>query len=175
MDLIKLFLLGVGGYLLLGLFDLAQIHHKRWLSRFLSIGFLVSALPYALLLVRFSSPHPLPLLIPLSLLTAAAALATLYVAVLEIPLRHKDSEGVYSQGSYARVRHPGFLAHLVFNLLFSLTLFDGAVACLCLLFVSCNLILVTVEDRVLFPTLFADYEHYKQTTNFLIPRRRGHR
>ncbi len=175
MDLIKLFLLTATGYLLLGLFDLAQIHQRRQLCRIFSVGFLVITLPYFLLLTRYRSPFDPPLQIVLFVLTAIAALFTLYIAVLEIPLRHKEKGAVYSRGSYAAVRHPGFLAHLLFSLLFSLTLFDLRVAGLCLLFVVCNLILVTVEDRVLFPKLFPDYVYYKENTGFLLPRRRGHR
>ncbi len=175
MDLIKLFLLGASGYLLLGMYDLAQIHHLRILSRILSVGFLVTTLPYVLLLSHHRSPFAFPLRLLLYALTAAAALATLYIAAAEIPLRHKEEGAVYARGSYALIRHPAFHAHLLFNLLFSLTLFEGRVALLCTLFVCSNLLLVAVEDRYLFPKLFVDYASYKETTGFLLPRRRGHR
>lgn len=175
MDLIKLFLLGASGYFLLGMYDLAQVHHMRMLRHIFSVGFLVTILPYCILLAHHRPPFALPLRLLLSALTAAAALATLYIAAVEIPLHHKEEGVVYRRGSYARVRHPGFHAHLIFNVLFSLTLFDGRVALLSALFVCCNLILITVEDRILFPKLFPDYVYYKEDTGFLLPKRRGHR
>jgi protein-S-isoprenylcysteine O-methyltransferase Ste14 len=175
MNLIKLFLLGASGYLLLGLFDLAQIKQKELLGRILAVGFLVTALPYPLMLIRYKSPHPPLLGMALLIMVIASALATIYVAALEIPLSHTGAGEVYCRGSYARVRHPGFLLHLVFNGLFSLYLYDRAVAGLCLLYVACNLLLVTIEDRVFFPRLFSDYDHYTTTTGFLLPKRRDHR
>ena len=175
MDLIKLFLLGASGYFLLGMYDLAQVHHLRMLRHIFSVGFLVTILPYCILLAHHRSPFALPLRLLLSSLTALAALATLYIAALEIPLRHTEEGVTYRRGSYAQIRHPGFHAHLLFNVLFSLTLFDGRVALLCALFVCCNLILITVEDRILFPKLFPDYVCYTETTGFLLPKRRGYR
>ncbi|MGI6489785.1 MAG: hypothetical protein ACOXZ7_04485 [Sphaerochaeta sp.] len=101
------------------------------LRHIFSVGFLVTILPYCILLAHHRPPFALPLRLLLSALTAAAALATLYIAAVEIPLHHKEEGVVYRRGSYARVRHPGFHAHLIFNVLFSLTLFDGRVALLC--------------------------------------------
>jgi protein-S-isoprenylcysteine O-methyltransferase Ste14 len=175
MNLIKLFLLGASGYLLLGLFDLAQIKQKELLGRILAVGFLVTALPYPLMLIRYKSPHPPLLGMALLIMVIASALATIYVAALEIPLSHTGAGDVYRGGSYARTRHPGFAAHLTFNVLLSLYLCNGTIAILCLLFVSCNLALVTIEDYLFFPRLFSGYDEYKETTGFLLPKRRGHR
>jgi protein-S-isoprenylcysteine O-methyltransferase Ste14 len=175
MDLIKLFLLGAIGYLLLGLFDLAQIRQRGLFCRILAFGFLITALPYPLMLIRYRSVHPPLLGMVLLIMVIASALATIYVAALEIPLSHTGAGEVYSRGSYRRIRHPGFVLHLAFNTLFALYLFDGAVALLCLLFVACNLALVTIEDCIFFPRLFPGYDDYKETTGFLLPKRRGHR
>lgn len=44
---------------------------------------------------------------------------------------------------------------------------------LMLSFTGCNLILVIIEDRFIFPGTFSDYPEYKKTTAFLIQGRRN--
>lgn len=175
MDLIKLFLLGAMGYLLAGFFDFAQIRKSRVLSYLFSVGFALAALPYPILIFRFPSPHSPPLSRLLLALVIISAVATIYVATVEIPLRHKTPGTVYNRGTYKRIRHPGFLAHLIFNIFFSLYCYTAAIGAICAFFVLCNLVLVAVEDAILFPQLFADYPAYKQTTGFILPKIRGHR
>ncbi len=173
MDLIKLFLLAATGYLLLGLFDAAQIK-RLWIVPLLGVsGALMTALPYLFIALFFKSGRSGLSFSILLALAAAAGLATLYIALLEIPLRHRQAGSVYRRGTYARTRHPGFLAHLAFNLFFALTFASQPIALFCFGCIACNLALVTVEDRLFFPLLFNDWDDYTLTTGFILPRRRG--
>jgi protein-S-isoprenylcysteine O-methyltransferase Ste14 len=175
MSVIKLFLLGTVGYILAALYDISLIYEKKRFSRLLSIGYFIIAVPYLLLFWGWNTPHSPPLSTALIVLILLSAVLTLYTALLEIPLRNKGKGALYTEGTYALCRHPGFLAHALCNLMIGLYFFSLPTSLLCLLFVGCNLILVTLEDVLLFPRLFVHYDTYKLTTPFLIPRRRSER
>ncbi|HZJ88737.1 MAG TPA: hypothetical protein VFC80_06260 [Sphaerochaeta sp.] len=175
MDIIKLFILGAvgaAGYLFLGLYDAAQLKKNQRLSRVFAFGFFLAAIPYLLLFFTFVTPHLRHISIPLLLLAITAGGATGYIVLLEIPKNHHNHTTVYDRGTYARVRHPGFLTHFVLNTFIVLYFFNLEVLLLCTVYVICNLILITVEDIYLFPRLFVDYDAYKERTGFLIPKRR---
>jgi protein-S-isoprenylcysteine O-methyltransferase Ste14 len=42
------------------------------------------------------------------------------------------------------------------------------IALLCASLVICNLVLITVEDAVLFPRMFDDYDRYREQTPFIL-------
>ncbi len=173
MDIIKLFILGAVGYLFTGLYDVAQLREDQGLSSVFAFGFFLAAIPYLLLLFTFVTPHPPYISTPLLLLAIFAGGATGYVVLMEIPRNHHDHTTVYDRGSYEKIRHPGFLTHLVLNIFIVLYFFNLPTLFLCIGYVLCNLILITVEDIWLFPRLFIDYDEYKSRTGFLFPKRRG--
>lgn len=185
MGLIKLFILGFAGYFASGLYDLAVLHRKPMLRMLLYPGFFVTALPYFVIYATHQSPFPIGArAIFLTLVICFAALLA-WSVLLEIPLStrktHKPStmqrantdlppqeQTIYTRGTYRFSRHPGFLWFTMVNALTSLYFLDTGIALLCAGFTLCNLVLIAVEDLVLFPRMFAGYDAYKQRTAFLL-------
>ena len=88
-------------------------------------------------------------------------------------MRHRTSPGdrsVYDRGTYALVRHPGFLwyalAHLALMPLYN----DPDARIVALLLIGGDFLLVLWEDRRAFPRIFTDWETYRSRVPFLWPR-----
>ncbi|NLA97607.1 MAG: hypothetical protein GX836_05295 [Spirochaetales bacterium] len=167
MNLIKLFLLGACGYLLAALYDIALLYKKTWLVRLLYAGFFLTGLPFVFFFFLHTSPHPVALQVVLLLMMGFFLLLTIYSVLLELPL-HGDGT-LYTKGTYSICRHPGFLWYSLFTLLTASYFWYAPLAWVCLGYICCNLALITLEDVVLFPRMFTQYETYKKTTPFLIP------
>lgn len=168
MELIKLFLLGATGYLLAGMYDITIVYHKPLLKKIFTVGFLVTVIPYPILF--FSNPSPLPIPVARTLLILALPFALLlaFSVLIEIPLLAKQPGKLYRGGTYRHSRHPGFLWFTIINLLASIYFWNFDIFLACTGFTACNLALITVEDRILFPKMFPDYEEYKKQTPFLL-------
>ncbi|MDD4220687.1 MAG: hypothetical protein PHR10_10980, partial [Sphaerochaetaceae bacterium] len=69
---------------------------------------------------------------------------------------------------YSISRHPGFLWYTAINILFSIYFWDCRITLLCAGLCLDNLILITVEDKILFPRMFPEYQEYKKQTPFLL-------
>lgn len=169
MDLIKLFLLGASGYLLAALYDIALLYRHFTLSKVLYLGFFVTAVPYPLFFMQFTSPHTLLFSIVLIIFMTLSLILLIYSVLLEIPLKADKSGDVYTKGTYKICRHPGFLWYTAFNLCTALYFWYAPITMVLLGYTFCNLILVTLEDLVLFPKMFPTYREYKKTTRFLFP------
>lgn len=84
-------------------------------------------------------------------------------------------DALVSEGSYSRCRHPGFWWFVALALcLGALEPSDDNVLML-LVMILLDLILVWVQDSILFPKLFVGYDGYRKTVPFLIPRRLRHK
>ena len=169
MELFKLFLLGASGYLLAALYDIALLKGFYRISKLLYLGFFVTVLPFLFLFSRFSSPHHPAFSLLLILFMVANAVLLIYSVLLEIPLKSNKDGGLYTGGTYKICRHPGFLWFSFFNVSASLFFWYTPITLLLVGYTLCNLALVTLEDRVLFPKMFPQYGEYKKTTPFLIP------
>ena len=146
---------------------MAILHGKPLLGKLLHIGFFLTAIPYPFLFIQYRSPLPgifaWVILPSLSILTAML----IYSVFLEIPLATDNSGQLFRAGTYGFSRHPGFLWYTGVNILVAFYFLDGGIAMLCAALTMCNLLLVTVEDVLLFPRMFDGYDEYRKETPFL--------
>ncbi|MHC1691753.1 MAG: hypothetical protein AB9828_01840 [Sphaerochaetaceae bacterium] len=168
MELIKLFILGATGYLLLGFYDLAIVRDKPLLRKFLFAGFFITSVPYLVVFLTWQSPLGAAMAWTLRILVFLFTLLLVYSVLLEIPLRAKIPGKLYREGTYGFSRHPGFIWYTVINLLIVIYYWDCGIVLLCAGFTVCNLALIVVEDMVLFPKMFPEYGEYRKHTPFFI-------
>lgn len=167
MILIKLFVLGVIGYLLSGLYDIAVLYRKTMVKWIFYPGFFITAIPYLWLFLEFRSPLPIWVGIPLLIVMSVCMILLIYSVLIEIQIHPVQPKKVYDRGTYRISRHPGFLWYTLVNVLIALYFWDMSIALVCLAFIGCNLLLIIVEDFIIFPKMFSDYGEYKQQTPFL--------
>jgi len=169
---------GVLSLLLAYLFDWISLKKTRG-SKQVIILFVIGLQIYALLAAswgtsRFSLPSALSILG--WALAALSLLLLLYSLFVELPLAEtysKPSAGqqLVTRGTYALVRHSWLLCYVVF--LASLTLATRSTVLLYAapIWVCICLFHVVIQDRLLFPRMFAQYPHYRRETPMLIPNR----
>ncbi|HKM05719.1 MAG TPA: hypothetical protein VJ869_01915 [Sphaerochaeta sp.] len=168
MELIKLFLLGATGYLLAGLYDVAILNDKPLLRKFLYSGFFITALPYPVIFFSWVSPLPGFIAWIIFAFVIVFALLLVYSVILEIALFSGSSGKLYQGGTYKISRHPGFIWYSIINVLVSIYYWNYRITMLCIGFILCNLLLITIEDRIFFPKMFAEYEEYRKNTPFFL-------
>ncbi|MEA5032386.1 MAG: hypothetical protein VB025_09595 [Sphaerochaeta sp.] len=168
MGLIKLFIIGATGYLLSGLYDVAVLYDKYLLKKGLYLGFFLTAIPYPIMFITRRTPFGIAMVIPLllSMLVFGALLA--YSVLIEIPFASNRPGTTYRGGTYSFSRHPGFIWYTVVNILIAVYFWDIGVALVCAGFIACNLVLIAIEDSVLFPRMFPDYGEYRKETPFFL-------
>lgn len=160
-------MLGASGYLISGLYDTAILFDKPMLQKVFRAGMLLTAAPYPFLFI--SHETALPPMLAWILLPCISILAALliYSVFLEIPLADVEAGTLYRKGTYRLSRHPGFLWYTGINILIAIYFLDGSIILLCGALTVCNLALIIIEDRFLFPRMFAGYEDYRKQTPFL--------
>ncbi len=118
-------------------------------------------------------PVILPILVLKILLVFLFLSALFYVLFIEIPFssqyRHKDKRTVIDFGSYKIIRHPGFLCFLLLVGSLNLLYLQAEYLSLSLYLIFLNLLLILIEDILLFPKIFFNYKSYKTKVPFLIP------
>jgi protein-S-isoprenylcysteine O-methyltransferase Ste14 len=168
----KLIVLTAGGFALLVLHDMAQIRQQRILKLLGAGGYLLIAAVYGAIL---SSSCSLRERVIFPIAAALFAVLLVYSVLLEIPIRHRGSStgSAYTRGTYRLSRHPGFIWMVLMN---TALLFWCPQEKIVLGFLTlCNLLLITVEDRIIFPRLFTDYSTYRQEVPFffrILPKKR---
>lgn len=168
MGFIKLFVLGSSGYLLSGLFDIAILYDKPILKRILYVGFVITAIPYVILFFSYSSPIPLAVIWIIFILLLFFAALLIFSVFIEIPLLAQKSGAFYQKGTYSISRHPGFLWYTAINILLAIYFWDYRISLLCAGFCVDNFILISIEDKIIFPKMFPEYQTYKKQTPFLL-------
>lgn len=168
MELIKLFFLGAIGYLLAGLYDLAIVYEKPVLKRIFYLGFFITPIPYPILFFTHESPLSLFAIWTIFILIGIFAILLVYSVLLEIPLKAEKTGKLYRGGTYSISRHPGFIWFTIINLLIGVYFWDFQITLLCIGFTACNLILILLEDVMIFPKMFPEYGDYKKETRFFI-------
>ncbi len=168
MGFIKLFILGTSGYLLSGLFDLAILYNKPTLKKILTIGFVITAIPYVILLSSYSSPIPLGGVLIIFILLLLFIALLIFSVFIETSLTAQKPSAFYQQGTYSISRHPGFLWYTAINILLAIYFWDYRITLLCAGFCLDNLILISIEDTFIFPKMFPNYQTYKKQTPFLL-------
>ncbi|MDC7244624.1 MAG: hypothetical protein PQJ47_01760 [Sphaerochaetaceae bacterium] len=168
MEFIKLFIIGSLGYLLSGLYDAALVNHRHTLKKVLFPGFFVTAVPYMLFFVFYTSPLSFSYKAIIIILLLLFLLLLVYSVFLELLLFSDKNTKLFTKGTYSISRHPGFIWYTMINILIGIYFQDINIAVVCAGLTLDNLILITVEDRCLFPRLFGGYEEYKKTTPFIL-------
>jgi len=169
-------LIGICGFLLCYAFDWASLQNLRLVKQL--IGLLAICLTvYATIMVcvipvKFHLPFfTLPLGVGLLVISLCLLVYSLFI---EVPFHNtyaKKGVGnkLITTGTYALVRHPGVIwlaiVYLSLALIFpSTTLFLAVIVWLIM-----DIIIVTLQDKVLFPKMFPTYREYQLKTPFLIP------
>ncbi len=177
MEFINLILIGTAGYILVCIYDLSQLYRKTLLRYMSSTGFILTSVPYIILLsnrdfVQLTISHVI-LFTFLAILTGLL----IYSVLIEIPLYYHRMKGresspgsappqLYRQGTYGFSRHPGFIWYTGINSLF--IILDTRYLMLMVILTICNLLLIIVEDIHIFPRLFPGYEAYKESVPFIL-------
>lgn len=173
------FAIGTVGFVAVALGDLLQIPGRKQSARAVSsIGY--AGIAASLLFLMFANrpaSAPRPLLVLEAIGVCAFGLLLLYSVLLEIPLarrrgrvRSTGEDSVVETGSYALVRHPGFLWFALMWLAIILIYLNTEVTEIGAAMVVLDFLLVVAEDLYFFPRIFSDYEEYKKRTPFLLPR-----
>jgi len=154
--------------LLSGLYDVAVLYDKYLLRKGLYLGFFLTAVPYPIMFLTMRSPlgSGISTLLVLLVLLFTALLA--YSVLIEIPRSANAHGTLYRSGTYSFSRHPGFIWYTVVNILIAVYFWDIGIALVCAGFIVCNLVLIAIEDSVLFPRMFADYGEYRKETPFFL-------
>ncbi len=168
MELIKLFFLGATGYLLAGLYDVAILYDKPLLRKFLYAGFFITAVPYPVIFFTWASPLPSFVSWIFYPLVIVFALLLIYSVMIETALFSDTTGKLYQKGTYKISRHPGFIWYTVINILVSIYYWSYHITLLFLGLTLCNLVLIVIEDRILFPKMFSEYEEYRKHTPFVL-------
>lgn len=162
------------------LFDLVSI--KKWPLAKPFIWLLGSALLiYALVMI---SLQPDKLLLPVWSVWVGWFALTLslplliYSLFLNLPFRRTYltagvGDKLVRTGLYALVRHPGVHWFTVF--IFSLVLVTKSSLLIIAapVFIILDIVLVIVQDRIIFGRMFPDYDKYRQETPMLLPNRQS--
>ncbi len=154
--------------MLAGLYDVAILHEKPLLRKFLYIGFFVTAVPYPVIFFTRQSPLPGFVVWIIAPLVTVFALLLVFSVMIETSLFSDKTGKLYQKGTYSISRHPGFIWYTIINTLVSIYYWHYQITMLFVGLTLCNLILITVEDRIFFPRMFSDYEAYRENTPFLL-------
>lgn len=96
-----------------------------------------------------------------------------YSVFIEIPLtlRHHTGPGpaLVQSGTYALCRHPGVLWLVLLLVGVLLIVKRTGFVPLMVLWIILDTVVVTVQDRIVFPRQFPGYDQYQRRTPFLVP------
>lgn len=176
------FTVGAVGFLAVAVYDLAQVYRRRRAAiAFSSLGYLcIGASIVFLMISDVPASSSFSLLLLKGVLAFAFFLLLIYSVVIEIPLalRHAkpDPSGVrraVARGTYALVRHPGFLWFTLMWVAIILIYLNPVVTVVGFGLVTLDFLLIVFEDIIFFPRIFSNYAWYKKHTPFLLPRLRA--
>jgi protein-S-isoprenylcysteine O-methyltransferase Ste14 len=173
--------LAVGGlgFVMILLYDLAQINGRNRFARTLSsIGYAAVLASIVFPLARLKpAQSPLIVLVLLGAIAALGFALLVYSVLIEIPLALKrvglNASGprrVVASGTYSGVRHPGFLWFALCLAALALLYRHRAMTEIAAGLMLFDFTLIVIEDLLLFPRIFQDYEQYKKNVPFLVPR-----
>jgi len=173
-----LILSGVTGFSLTLFYDVQQLDNRLKVRRGTSAaGAILVSLATAGLYIIAVPPQPVWwILLPGFSVIALSAFMVLRNAMLEIP--HKkiaagEDRKLIDTGSYSITRHPGFLWYFIM-LAATVTLYRNPdIALLAASLLVMELIVVVLEDWLIFPRLFPGYRDYRRRVPMLFPFRFG--
>lgn len=174
-------LAGSAGFLCYFLYDINSITWKnKLLQRFFLIGSLLVAFSsIGIVAEGWNGMQHQPLRAAvfggLAVIFFAGLIYTLFFALpfQETYVEENHERKTYTKGMYALCRHPGVLWFALFYLALAGMIGTGRAAFDGILLILWNILYVILQDRVIFPKTFSDYEEYQKTTPFLIPNRKS--
>ena len=165
--------LGFSGFLAL---DIPALRRHRWGLSGLILLATLSLITAFVIATREGTPLGIPSVgrwigIPMMILGISLMI---YSTLIEIPLALIRSPStyirdVYKNGTYALCRHPGFLWMLIYLIGVVLVYNLMSAVELAVYWMALELMVVTIQDRVIFPRQFPSYRTYQLTTPFVIP------
>ena len=162
------FLMGACGFFSLLIYDISQIRQNYKLASVFSIIGYISILA-AIFFLIFSSPVTAasPWLIVagigLSLVFTSLLIYSLFIELsYKSGIVPQEERCVVCKGTYKLVRHPAFLWFAALILSLNILFMSHAFSIVSMSLVLMDFLLVLVEDKYIFPALFADYDEYKK-------------
>ncbi len=95
-------------------------------------------------------------------------LLLIYSVWIELMLFAPKDGRSYQRGTYSLSRHPGWLWFSAMHILLGIRYLHGEVILLMVMCILWNLVVISIEDRWIFPRLFSDYGEYAQRVRFLL-------
>jgi len=163
------------GFFTLLLFDLFQIRKNITLMRICSIiGYSLVFFSEIYLLLSFKIVYYLPIYLLIKIFFGIIFLILLiYSLFIEIhikaPSMLNNKRFAISTGTYRLVRHPGFLWFFFLQIILISIYKNKSFIIISLTILFMDLVLIIVEDYIVFPKIFINYREYKKTTPMLIP------
>lgn len=158
--------------------DLPVLHGNKRGQGALVVAIFVALLAALALTTRQGTPLGVPTIsrwAGVALMCIGGALTT-YSTSIEIPLalsrmhrQGRQMSEVYRGGTYALCRHPGFLWILLYLVGVVLAVDLTSTAIMAAFWFALDLLVIIMQDRVIFPRLFPSYAAYQNTTPFVIP------
>jgi protein-S-isoprenylcysteine O-methyltransferase Ste14 len=170
--------IGVCGFGAVLLYDYLQLLQTK---RFLSVTSIIGAVSVllatgGLFLIEPIRPMPVLISVPISTgvgMSVALLIRSVYWEIphskIEASFHDESRRTVIRTGSYRWSRHPGFLWYVALVVFIGLRMNHRTVWTVGGVFVLADLIVVLIEDAVIFPRLFRDYADYKEEVPMLIP------
>ena len=172
---------GCAGFLCYFLYDINSITWKnKLLQRFFLLGTLLVAFSsVGIIADGFDGMRKQPLCAVFfgifALFFFGLMVYTLFFALPfgETYVEENHRRKTYTKGMYALCRHPGVLWFALFYLALALMIGTARAAVDGALLTAWNVCYICLQDRVIFPQTFYDYEKYRKTTPFLFPNRKS--
>lgn len=173
-------LIGAAGFLFMLLFDwlsLKNIPVLKGISGLLAAGLI----GYATVMVCIGPDKinlPFFLMPPGVCLAVVSFLLLVYSLFLEIPFhstyaKRGGGSTLITTGTYALTRHPGVIWLGLFYSGLSIVFPSPVMFAAAVVWLILDVVLVSIEDAILFPRMFTGYDDYKKRTPFLFPTRRS--
>lgn len=166
--------LGISGFIILFLYDLASLKKIRFRFILSVIGYGAQVIAIVMAALGDRSLALTGWVIWLGWAAAAIGLWWLvYSLFLFVPIgrtyREEGGPVLTTEGPYAFSRHPGFIGYVVF--MAGLVIVSRSMLLLVcgLVWSFCNIVYIVIQDRWLFRVLFPGYGAYSATTPMLFP------
>lgn len=92
-----------------------------------------------------------------------------YSVLIEVKKNRTKNNPLVTSGTYALSRHPGVLWLFFYYVFGSLFFANIDILIAGIVWSLINVIYVVIQEKVIFPRIFSDYENYKEVTPMLLP------
>ncbi len=171
---------GIAAFLVACFFDWVSIRRIRWGKQGVILA-VIALGGYALYSACFRLPRfelPVPAICLGWVLMSLSALLFCYSLFLEIPFsktytKPGVSGELVTNGTWALVRHPGVLWFTLLLVGLILVARTRVLLVAAPVWLVLDVILVVIQDKVVFPRIFPGYSQYQRQTPMLLPTRKS--